>query len=107
MKTIEIIEYLKPTYYYIENPNKSMIWNYIEHLDICKKYIIVDYCKFGFDYRKRTKIITNKDLDDVLCDKKSHEINIGMYKKSQKGSYPNKLLQRYSIPQKLLKYLLD
>ncbi len=106
LKTIEIINYLKPKYYFIENPNKSMIWNYIEHLDISKKYVIVDYCKFGFNYRKRTKILTNRELDNVLCNRKKHEINIGMYKKSNKN-YPNKLLQRYSIPNKLLEYLLD
>lgn len=107
MKTIEIIEYLQPTFYYIENPEKSMIWNYIEDLEISKKYIIVDYCKFGFDYRKRTKILTNKILDNIVCDKKKHDINIGFYKKSQKGTYPNTLLERYSIPERLLHYLLE
>ena len=107
MKTIEIIEYSQPTFYYIENPERSSIWNYIEDLAISKKYIIVDYCMFGFDYRKRTKIITNKDLDDVVCDKKSHEIRMGMCKKGQKGTYPNTLLKRYSIPERLLHYLLD
>ena len=106
LKTIEIIEYLKPTYYFIENPAKSMIWNYISDYDISKKYV-VDYCKFGFDYRKRTKIITNRDLPNVLCDKKSHEIRMGMCKKGQKGTYPNTLLERYSIPERLLHYLLE
>ena len=107
IKTIEIIEYLKPTYYYIENPNKSMIWNYISDYDISKKYIICDYCKFGYSYRKRTKILTNRKLDNIICNKKSHEINMGMYKKGQKGTYPIKLTDRYSIPQRLLTYLLD
>ena len=30
-KTIEIIEYLKPTFYFIENPLASNIWKYIEN----------------------------------------------------------------------------
>jgi site-specific DNA-cytosine methylase len=106
IKTIEIIEYLKPTYYYIENPNKSMIWNYIIDYDISKKFIVVDYCKFSYSYRKRTKILTNKKLDNIICNKKSHEINMGMYKKGQ-ADYPKSLLERYSIPQKLLTYLLE
>jgi hypothetical protein len=106
LKTIEIIEYFNCDYF-IENPYKSMIWNYIDDLDISKKYVIVDYCKFGFDYRKRTKILSNKDLPNILCDKKKHEIRMGMCKKGQKGTYPNTLLERYRIPQKLLKYLLD
>jgi len=106
LKTIEIIEYFKGATYFIENPYKSMIWDYIQDLDISKKYVIVDYCKFKYNYRKRTKILTNRELDNVLCNKKSHEIRMGMYKKGQKN-YPNKLLQRYSIHEQLLKYLLD
>jgi len=105
LKTIEIIEYFNCDYF-IENPYKSMIWDYIQHLDISKKFVICDYCVFGFNYRKRTKILTNKDLDNVLCNKKSHEINMGMYKKGQKN-YPKSIEQRYSIPLKLLEYLLE
>lgn len=106
LKTIEIIEYLKPTYYFIENPDKSMIWNYIIDYDISKKYVRVDYCKFNKPYRKRTKILTNKILDNVLCDKKKHDVNMGMYKKGQKD-YPQKLIDRYSIPAPLICYLLE
>jgi len=107
LKTIELIEYLKPTYYYIENPARSMIWNYIDNYDISKKFVICDYCVFGFNYRKRTKILTNRNLDNMLCIKTKHDVNIGIYKKGQKGTYPNKLTDRYSIPLKLLEYLLD
>ncbi len=105
LKVIEIIEYFNCDYF-IENPARSSIWNYIEHLDISKKYVICDYCKFGFEYRKRTKILTNKDLNNVLCDKKKHDVNIGMYKKGQQN-YPHSIEQRYSIPQRLLQYLLE
>jgi len=106
LKVIEIIEYLKPTYYYIENPARSSIWNYIDDLDISSKYVICDYCVFGFNYRKRTKILTNKDLDNVLCIKTKHDVNMGMYKTGQKN-YPKSIEQRYSIPEKLLHYLLE
>ena len=106
LKVIEIIEYLTPTYYFIENPARSSIWNYIDDLDISKKFIICDYCMYGYNYRKRTKILTNKDLDNMLCIKTKHDVNMGMYKKGQKN-YPNKLLERYSIPEKLLHYLLE
>jgi len=107
LKVIEIIDYLKPTYYFIENPERSSIWNYISDYNISKKFVRVDYCMFGFNYRKRTKLLTNKELPNVLCSKKSHEIRIGMCKKGDGNKYPNTLLQRYSIPNKLLQYLLD
>tara|TARA_R110001606_G_C15340241_1_gene646497 strand:- start:35 stop:652 length:618 start_codon:yes stop_codon:yes gene_type:complete len=55
-KTIEIIEYFNPDYWYIENPQSGslkdqdcMTLNYMPFNDI-------DYCKYGFDYRKRTRI---------------------------------------------------
>ena len=109
-KTIEIIEYLKPKYYFIENPLSSNIWKYIENKNYIDKYIIVDYCYFGYDYKKPTKILTNKILENKRCSCKNHKINIGATRKDMKKKYDQvkyNLLHRYSIPPKLLDYLFN
>ena len=55
-KTIEIIEYFNPTYWYMENPDGGLLrdqdcitMNWLPHNTI-------DYCKYGFSTRKRTRI---------------------------------------------------
>ena len=63
-RTQEIIEYLKPTFWFIENPYTGSMKNYI-----AEKPAVFDYCRFGFDYRKRTAIWSNQPLENTLCDK--------------------------------------
>ena len=112
-KTIEIIEYLKPSLYYIENPLSSSIWNYIENKDYLEHYVIVDYCRFGYDYQKPTKILTNNDLKNMRCEcKKKHIRRVGInsdkelkVKHQRQWSDTSSLVERYSIPQPLLEYL--
>ena len=106
-RTIEIIEYLKPKYYFIENPLSSAIWKYIDNEEYKSKYIIVDYCYFGYDYKKPTKILTNKTLLNKRCSCKKHQTVVCWIKKGDRRKNHNKLLeQKYSIPQPLLEYLL-
>tara|TARA_R110002110_G_C13253738_1_gene700211 strand:+ start:181 stop:858 length:678 start_codon:yes stop_codon:yes gene_type:complete len=116
-KTIEIIEYFNPTYYYIENPMYSKIWDYVTNKKYLEKFILVDYCAFGYVYKKPTRILTNKDLKNERCkcvgDPK-HEMRIGAVSKkfskdrSTKQKPDNTTLKkRYSLPQPLMKYLLD
>ena len=111
-KTIEIIEYLKPKYYFIENPCYSSIWDYIDDKKYLNSYVIVDYCYFGYDYKKPTKILTNKHLEHKRCKCEIHKSRIGItneklvngtHKKQFKDT--SDLIQRYSIPQQLLEYL--
>ena len=107
-KTQEIIAYLKPRMWFIENPYFGSMKNYI---DIESN--VFDYCMFGFDYRKRTSIWSNLKLKDCMCDK-SHLINgrhkmaaIGSYNKAQTGQGGGKCKsERYAIPTDLVKYLL-
>ena len=116
-KTIEIIDYLKPKYYFIENPKYSSIWNFIENENFIKNFIIVDYCAFGYNYKKPTKILTNKKLENVLCKctgNPKHPMRLGVVSKQFLENRPNiqkpdntTLLQRYSIPNGLLEYLLN
>ena len=51
-KTIEIINYFNPKYFVIENPQTGLLKNqdFMKDFD----YKDVDYCKYGFKYRKRT-----------------------------------------------------
>lgn len=108
-KTIEIIDYLKPNHYFIENPLNSAIWNHIDNKNYIDDFVIVDYCYFGTKYKKPTKILTNKILDNKRCSCKTHKFRIGIndlkqFNKDQSGDETN-TDQRYSIPVKLIDYL--
>ena len=69
LKTIEIIKYFNPKYYVIENPQTGLLKNqeFMNELD----YFDVDYCKYGFNYRKRTRLWNNIDKWNPrpLCNK--------------------------------------
>ena len=56
-KTIEIINYFNPKYFVIENPQTGLLKNqdFMKDFD----YKDVDYCKYGFLYRKRTRLWNN------------------------------------------------
>ena len=56
-KTIEIIKYFEPKYWFIENPQTGLLkkqpfMNIFDYNDI-------DYCKYGMPYRKRTRLWNN------------------------------------------------
>jgi hypothetical protein len=116
-KTIEIIDYLKPKTYFIENPLYSSIWNYVENKEYLENCVIVDYCYFGFDYKKPTKILTNKNLENKRCKCEIHKSRIGITNEKLANGKNSKhkrqfqdttnLIERYSIPQKLLEYLFN
>ena len=50
-KTREIIDYFKPKYWTLENPQSGLLkkQEFMERLP----YFDIDYCKYGFNYRKR------------------------------------------------------
>ena len=56
-KPIEIIDYCQPIVFFIENPQTGLLkeQDFMKDFD----YYEVDYCKYGFEYRKRTRIWTN------------------------------------------------
>jgi len=57
LKTIEIINYFKPRIWLIENPQSGLL----KEQDFMKglRFFDVDYCKYGFNYRKRTRLWCN------------------------------------------------
>ena len=68
MKTIEIINYFEPYYYFIENPQTGVLKDqpFMQTLP----YHDVDYCMYGFGSRKRTRFWTNySEFNGKLCDK--------------------------------------
>ena len=56
-KTLEIIEEIKPTYWFIENP-RGMMRNQ-EFMKRLPKRNTVTYCQYGFNVQKPTDIFTN------------------------------------------------
>ena len=57
LKTLEIIEYLNPDYYIIENPQTGLLKE--QPFMYGMPYKDIDYCKYGMPYRKRTRLWNN------------------------------------------------
>ena len=112
-KGIEIIKYCKIKYI-IENPQSSklklqpfMIFPYTD----------VDYCAYGFPYKKRTRLWNNIEFKGSKCKK-----SLCPYKKNGRHLYSvgnssyktnlaeinnkSRLGQRYSIPSKLIEEII-
>ena len=53
----DIIAYFQPFAYFIENPHSGLL----KRRDVVSDlpYVVVDYCQYGWPYRKRTIIFTN------------------------------------------------
>ena len=79
-KVREIIDYFKPEFYWIENPQTGKMKKYITDLP----FFDVDYCKYtDWGYKKRTRFWTNiKDFKPKTCYQDC--INIITYSTGQK-----------------------
>jgi hypothetical protein len=64
-RALEVVEYLKPTFFVFENPLSSAIWKQGIFDHIPKKK--VSYCKYSFPYRKNTLLATNVEFDAKFC----------------------------------------
>ena len=70
VRTFEIIRYFKPRLWFVENPYTGLLRKrpFMEDKQMFMK--VVDYCKYGFEYRKRTSIWTNAATRlEPLCTK--------------------------------------
>jgi hypothetical protein len=68
LKTLEIIKYFSPRLWFIENPATSLLKTRPFMKDL--PYYDVDYCSYGFLYKKSTRIWTNKkDFKPKRCAK--------------------------------------
>ena len=77
-RTLDIINYLQPRCFVIENPQTGLLkdQDFMQHLD----YVDVDYCKYGFPYRKRTRLWNNFKVElqqkvQPLCKKDCNSMN--------------------------------
>ena len=57
LKTLEIIDYLKPPFFVLENPQTGYLKN--QTFMHNRRYNDIDYCKYGMPYRKRTRLWNN------------------------------------------------
>ena len=113
-KTIEIIRYFNPSVWFIENPQTGLL----KHQDFMKDfdYFDLDYCKYGFPYRKRTRIWTNlktwkpkplckKDCGNIINNK--HKETAQRMPSSKKSDWGNDYIihcqdELYRIPSELI-----
>ena len=112
LKTLEIIDFLKPTYWMIENPHTGLLKTQTFMLDL--PFADIDYCKYGMPYRKRTRIWNNlpnwqprelckKDGGNVVNNKHTETAQRG----SRKGNTTTfKQSELYRIPSDLIHELL-
>ena len=106
-KTEQIIDYFRPDVYFIENPDSGAMKRFLTE----RPFYVVDYCRYGFQCRKRTRIWTNlKGFEPKMCNKKCgsfadgrHALNAcgGNLNQKGQGSGSNKN-DRYKIPKVLL-----
>ena len=66
-RTLEIIDYFKPTYWIMENPQTGLLKSQpftaeLPHNDL-------DYCKYGMPHRKRTRLWNNIEASTPICKK--------------------------------------
>ena len=81
-RTLEIINYFNPKFWFLENPQTGKLKEQRMMRDL--SYVDVDYCKYGMPYRKRTRIWNNldtwaprplcqRDCNSITDDNKRHK----------------------------------
>ena len=100
-RTLDIIEYLNPKYYIIENPQTGLLKK--QWFMYGLPFIDIDYCKYGMPYRKRTRLWNNvfhwkpKPLCKKDCNSMIGNRHIAM---AQHDNHSQKKL--YVIPSELI-----
>ena len=110
LRTLEIINYFNPHYYFIENP-----FGRLKDRDIMKDkpYYVVDYCRYSdWGYKKRTCIWTNKkDFKPLRCNKECGNMIDGHHKNNLGNDFHKTksftLHEKYRIPPDLIYSLLE
>ena len=101
LKTIEIISYFKPPHWVLENPQTGLLKSQSFMFDLL--FVDVDYCKYGFPYRKRTRLWNNFDnfAPRCLCCGDCGNFANGKHTKTAQRQHC-KLDELYSIPHMLI-----
>ena len=114
-RTLEIIEYLEPTWFIIENPQTGLLKRQSFMFDL--PFDDIDYCKYGLTYRKRTRLWNNlltwtprplcrKDCDSMTEDGKRHRDTAQRMPSGKKADWgDNRIISReelYTVPSELV-----
>ena len=107
LRTLEIIEYLKPRFWFIENLDGGKLKEQEFMRDL--PYHRVSYCMYGYDYRKTTRIWTNNTaFQPKLCSNGSCGKTVGRKHLAAIGRKKHTpFAQKYSYPPQLVQDLLD
>jgi site-specific DNA-cytosine methylase len=121
-KCFEVIEYLRPNCWFVENPGKGGLMDKRPFMKRFEKYKHeCCYCKYGKPYKKPTNIWTNvRDLRLSVCNKDTPCRYYKIHKKHkntvQSGAPSNRphlyesvttnIKDRYSVPYNLIKNLI-
>ena len=104
-RTQEIIDYFKPKYWFMENPQTGRMKDFLKDVP----YYDADYCKYSdWGYKKRTRFWTNMDLDHdplKLCCKDCENMAVGGTRHTGGVCKGTSLRERYRIPPKLIRHL--
>ena len=111
-KVLEIIDYFKPKYWYMENPQTGKLKNQEFMIDLT--YNDIDYCKYGFENRKRTRVWNNNPnwtgrplcCKNHYCDNKNDNGKHGN-DFITRGSGSSKWERRIMIPKDLMKEIIS
>jgi site-specific DNA-cytosine methylase len=104
-KAEEIIDYLQPTLWFIENPQTGTMKQYIK-----RPFYDVDYCQYSdWGYRKRTRIWTNlKGFKNKLCHFDCQNLDPkNPHKHRTRVDRVNSLGDRYRVPPLLIQDLFQ
>ena len=111
LMTLEIIEYLNPKHFIIENPQTGSLKN--QRFMHGLAFVDADYCKYGFPYRKRTRLWNNvsdwkpRDLcrKDCLSMSVSGKRHIATAQRGPTKSQPKNRMKQselYRVPENLI-----
>ena len=110
-RTLDIIEYLHPKFWIIENPQTGKLKEQLMMYGL--PYDDVDYCKYGMPYRKRTRLWNNIDewTPRPLCKRDCNSMNETRRRHNEiaqrgpgKAHSENRqrLTQLYAVPSQLI-----
>ena len=110
-RTLDIIEYFEPKYWILENPQTGLLKDQLCMYGL--PYEDVDYCKYGMDYRKRTRIWNNvfnwcprglckRDCNAMNDTKTRHTNTAQRGPTKQNPANRNKQQQLYRVPRDLI-----
>ena len=107
LKTMDIISYFEPKYWFIENPQTGCLKDQEFMIDL--PFHDVDYCMYDYGARKRTRIWTNyEEFEGKMCDKTCAYYGDNASPKHKRGhpELPSTRDGRHKIPAPLIRDLL-